>query len=494
MANHETNETHEIGTRFMWLPGFLFSVIFVAAPLAEAADWICWGGSPDRNMVNAEETGIVSDWDVVEGRNVKWSADLGSQSYGNPVIAGGKVFVGTNNEGLRDPEISGDKGNILCFRESDGAFLWQAVHDKLDAGRVNDWPLQGICSTIYVEGDRGYYVNNRCELICVDTEGFRDKENDGMQDEQYAGKEKADIVWAFDMIEELGAFPHNLATSSPVVDDDNVYLLTGNGVDEGHLNLPSPLSPSFIAVNKRSGELAWEFSDLKRVLHGQWSSPAYGVVDGKPQVVFPGGDGWVYSLDAGTGELIWKFDCNPKNAVWELGGYGTRNNLIATPVIVEDRVYIGVGQDPEHGTGVGHLHCIDATGSGDVTDTHGVWHLGGQEIGRTMSTVAVADGLLYIADLAGFLYCLDAETGKRHWRHDLKASVWSSPTLIDNKIYIGDEDGDVLILKHGKVKEVVGEQTMERTVYTTPTAANGVLFIATKSRLYALAEAAEAGP
>jgi outer membrane protein assembly factor BamB len=437
-------------------------------------------------MVNAVEKGLPTSWDVDSGTNVKWTQALGSQSYGNPVVVGGKVFVGTNNEGRRDPDIKGDKGNILCFRESDGGFLWQAVFDKLQAGRVNDWPLQGICSTVHVVGDRAYFVNNRCELIAADVEGFHDGENDGMQDEIYTGKEKADIVWAYDMIEELGAFPHNLATSSPIVVGDHVYLLTGNGVDEGHLNLPSPTSPSFIAVHKESGELVWEFADVERVLHGQWSSPSFGEIKGKGQVVFPGGDGWLYALDAATGALVWKFDCNPKDSVWELGGHGTRNNLIATPVFLENKVYIGVGQDPEHGTGIGHLYCIDATGSGDVTRSHAIWHRGGDEFGRTMSTVAVADGLLYVADLAGFLYCFDAATGKLHWKHDLLAAVWGTATVIDGHVYIGNEDGDVLITKHSKEKEILGEYNMGGPVYTTPTAANGVLYIATKSTLFAL--------
>ena len=451
-----------------------------------SADWPCWGGSPNRNMVNEVETGLVTGFDVESGENVKWVAALGSQSYGNPVVADGRVFVGTNNEGLRDPEVKGDKGNILCFRESDGAFLWQAVFDKLHAGRVNDWPLQGICSTVHVVGNRVYFVNNRCELICADVEGFHDGENDGMQEETYSGEGKADIVWVYDMIEELGVFPHNLATSSPVVEGDHVYLVTGNGVDEGHLNLPSPTSPSFIAVHKDSGELVWEFADVKPVLHGQWSSPACGNVNGKSQVVFPGGDGWIYALDPATGALLWKFDFNPKDSEWELGGYGTRNNLIATPVVLENKVFIGVGQDPEHGTGIGHLYCIDATGNGDVTDSHTVWHLGGEDFGRTMSTVAIADGLLYAADLAGFLYCLDVTTGKPYWNHDLLAAVWGSPTVIDGHVYIGDEDGDILITKHGKEKQIVGEYNLGGTVYTTPTAGNGVLYIATKSKLLAL--------
>ena len=462
------------------------AAVWALAGDGSADDYVCWGGGPSRNMVNASEKGIPTTWDIETGENVKWKAGLGSQSYGNPVIAGGRVFVGTNNEGLRDPEIKGDKGNILCFSEKDGSFLWQAVFDKLDAGRVNDWPLQGICSTAHVVGDRAYFVNNRCELVCVDVEGFHDGENDGMQDEVYKGKEKADIVWAYDMIEELGTFPHNLATSSPLVVGDHVYLVTGNGVDEGHLNLPSQTSPSFIAVHKDSGELVWEFADVGRILHGQWSSPSYAEINGAGQVIFPGGDGRIYALAADTGTLVWKFDCNPTDAKWELGGYGTRNNIIATPVAVDGRVYIGVGQDPEHGTSIGHLYCIDASGEGDVTATKGVWHRGGDDFGRTMSTVAVTDGLLYVADLAGFLYCLDEATGALHWKEDLLAAVWGSPTVIDGHVFIGTEDGDVVVAKHGKKKEIVGKNTMDGSVYTTPTAANGVLYIASKSTLYAL--------
>jgi len=452
-----------------------------------AADWPTWGGKASRNMINQSEKNMPTEWDIKTMKNIKWVMELGSQSYGNPVIHNGKIFVGTNNEGLRDPDVKGDKGNIMAFNEADGKFLWQAIHDKLTAGRVNDWPLQGICSTPFVEGDRLWYVNNRCELVCADTEGFLDGENDGpFKDEQYSGKQHADIIWSYDMMEELGVFPHNLATSSPLVVGDLVFLLTGNGVDEGHLNLPSPRAPDFIAINKNTGELVWEFADTERILHGQWSSPAYGVVGGKPQVYMPGGDGWVYALEPQTGELIWKFDCNPKDSVWELGGYGTRNNLISTPVFFDDKVYIGVGQDPEHGTGTGHLYGIDATKKGDITESGKIWHLGDKDFGRTMSTVAIKDGLLYACDLDGFLNCLDVKTGKVIWKHDLFAAVWGSPILIDGKIYIGDEDGDVAILQHGKEKKLINEINMGEAVYTTPSPANGVLYIASRSKLYAI--------
>ena len=101
-----------------------------------------WGGRPDRNMVS-DEKGLPTEWDVKTKKNVKWMATLGSQSYGNPVVAGGMVFVGTNNDALRDPKQPGDRGVLLAFRESDGEFLWQMTSEKLAAGRVNDWPLPG---------------------------------------------------------------------------------------------------------------------------------------------------------------------------------------------------------------------------------------------------------------------------------------------------------------------------------------------------------------
>jgi hypothetical protein len=139
-----------------------------------SGDWPMWGGTADRNMVSNAK-GIVTKWDVEKAKlsNVLWEAALGSQTYGNPVVAHGQVYVGTNNEAVRDPKITGDKGILMAFRASDGEFLWQHVSDKLAAGRVNDWPFQGICSSPLVEGDILYYVTNRGEVVAPHTMGFR---------------------------------------------------------------------------------------------------------------------------------------------------------------------------------------------------------------------------------------------------------------------------------------------------------------------------------
>jgi outer membrane protein assembly factor BamB len=481
--------------RIIRVLSILLAAAILAAPgqpQAHAGDWKMWGGTPDRNMVS-DEKGMPHRWDVSSGENIRWKAPLGSQTYGNPVISDGKIFIGTNNNAHHRPGITGDKGVIVCLEETTGKVLWQATHDKLPTGRVNDWPEQGICSSPFVDGDRIYYVSNRAELVCADVEGFLDGENDGpFQDEKYRENEDADIVWVYDMIEELGVFPHNLATSSPVGAGDLIFLLTSNGVDEGHLDLPMPDAPAFIAVHKKTGELVWERSDPgENTLHGQWSSPTYGLVKGRPQVIFAGGDGWAYAYEPQGGELIWKFDLNPKVSEWKLGGRGTRNNIISTPVLYEDKVLLSVGQDPEHGEGPGHLYSIDATQTGEITEKGRIWHVGGENFRRSMSTVAIRDGLLYAADLTGFLYCLDLATGKRHWRYDMLAAVWGSPYLVDGKVYLGDEDGDVAVLEHGTTMKELAVNEMGDSVYTTAVATNGVLYITNRNALFAVADTAK---
>jgi outer membrane protein assembly factor BamB len=467
--------------------------------------WPLFGGTRQRNMVNTVEKNIAAEWDITKGKDggVLWSADMGSKAYGGPVVADGKVFVGTNNTNPRDPKFQGDKGVLMCFRQKDGQFLWQQVHDKLPAGRVNDWPEEGICSTPVVEGKRLWYVSNRCEVVCSDTDGH--------------------IKWSYDMIGKLNVFPHNLATCSPLVAGDLVFIITSNGVDEGHVNIPSPRAPSFLALKKDSGELVWQSNAPgNKILHGQWSNPVYTEIDGKPQVIFPGGDGWMRAYTPDKGELLWKFDCNPKNSQYRLGPSGTRSDFLSTPVVWENKLYIGVGQDPEHEVGVGHFWCIDlekATRFGANNPEHDVspvndnfdpaaevnknsalaWHFGGKAsqaeaekigrnyyFGRTMSTAAVHDGLVYAADLGGNVFCLDARTGKEYWEHSTGSHTWSSPYWVDGKVYLGNDDKVMLVFTHGKEKKDPKEIEMDGTIRATPTAVDGVLYVMTENKLYAI--------
>jgi outer membrane protein assembly factor BamB len=484
--------------------------------------WPMFGGSLARDMVNTTDKDVPTEWDVKEGKNVLWKSALGSRAYGGPVVAGGKVFVGTNNEAPRNPapEYQGDRGILMCFDEKTGQFLWQAVHDKLPSGIVNDWKLEGLCSTPTVEGDRVYYVSNRCEVVCATTDGLG-KGNVGFAGEKYKSPTDADFVWVFDMMKELGVFPHNMSACAPLVVGDVVFVVTANGVDEGHINIPAPEAPSFIALDKKTGKLLWkDNSPGRNIMHGQWSNPVYAVINGQPQIVFPGGDGWLRGFEPMSGKVLWKFDCNPKNyPKYELGGKGLRSDFIATPVVSENKVYIGTGQDPEHYEGVGNFWCIDPSKAGPghedispelaVNPAQGppwqaqpnphsglVWHYGGPDkrpdakrdyiFGRTMSTAAIHDGLCYLGELAGYLHCLDARTGQVYWVHDLKGALWGSPYWVDNKVYIATEVGEVFIFGHGKEKKEPKVIDMEEPVRSTPVVADGTLFIMSEKTLFAI--------
>jgi outer membrane protein assembly factor BamB len=206
-----------------------------------------------------------------------------------------------------------------------------------------------------------------------------------------------------------------------------------------------------------------------------------GRIGGLDQVVSAQGDGWVRGYEVLTGKKLWEFDTNPRDSVWPK----TRNELIATPVIYDDKVYIANGQDPEHGEGVGHLYAIDATKRGDITQTGRVWHF--DKIRRSISTASIVDGLLYIPDFSGFLHCLDAKTGQEIWVHDMLAAVWGSTLVVDGKIYLGDEDGDIVVLQTGKQKKVLTEMNMGSAIYGTLVPAHGTLFVNNRNQLFALA-------
>jgi outer membrane protein assembly factor BamB len=543
-------------------------------------DWNQWGGSSVRNntpvghdIPTEWEVGDIDfrtgEWDPQSGKNIKWVARLGSQTYGNPVVGGGKIFVGSNNGGgwIERYPYDYDLGVLLCFDVKDGKFLWQHSNEKLPTGRVHDWPEQGVCSAALVEGDRLYYVTNRGVVTCLDTEGFLDGENDGdVKNEEevakkradaikkpYDMKKEADVVWEFDMMNELGVSQHNMASCSLTSAGDLLFVCTSNGVDVEHNYIPAVDAPSFFVMDKKTRKILWtDKSPGENILHGQWSSPAYAVLGGVPQLLFAGGDGWLRSFapegdGKGNAKLLWKFDANPKASFYTVSGRATRNHLIGTPVIYDGLVYIAVGEDPEHGVGVGHLWCIDPTKKLDGSDVSpelafnsadptkpiphkrlqavdekvgdfarpnpnsaAVWHYAEQDsngdgkidfeetMHRTVGSVAIKDDVLYIADFSGLFHCLNAKTGKVNWTYDMLSAAWGSPLIVDGKVYVGDEDGDVAIFRHsadpkvamkdegGGLVPYIGEINMGNSVYSTPIVAGNVLFIADKSHLFAI--------
>lgn len=493
-----------------------------------AVDWPQWGGndsgrnmySPAKGLPDRFEPGKLKagteEIDMATTKNVKWAVKLGSQSYGNPVVAGGKVFVGTNNESPRDKRHVGDRSVLYCFDEKSAKLNWQLIVPKLKAGKVNDWENLGLLAAPLVQGKRIWIVTSRCEVLCLDTEGMTDGNDGPYKDEgSYVvrdtpkektpiepGPQDADIIWRYDMMDELGVFPHNASNCSVILIDGKLFVCTSNGQDWTHVNIPSPNSPSFIALNPDTGELLGEDNCGigPKIYHGQWTSPAAGKVNGKWQVYFGGGDGVCYAIsttpvkegDVNVLPKVWWCDLNPPEYKVKDGkpikypAAEGPSEINSTPVFYKDRVYVASGQDPEHGEGIGRMVCIDATKTGDLTKSGVLWEYRG--IKRTISTASIdpATGLLFIGDFSGFVHCLDAETGKVQWVHDMKAHMWGSTFVADGKVYVGDEDGDFTILAAAKEKKVLSETNLGAPVYSTPVVANGVMYIGSQTHLFAI--------
>lgn len=612
-------------------------------------DWPQWGGSYHRNNT-PDGKNIPIEWNLETGENILWAVPLGSQTYGNPVVANGKVYVGTNNGYgyLNRYPKAVDLGCLLCFDEATGKFLWQASSPKLPAGRVNDWPQQGICSTVYAEDKRVWYVTSRGEVMCLDSEGFHDGTNNGpFLAEANDHADEADIIWRYDLMGTLGVFQHNMCSCSVTCVGDLLFVNTSNGVDDNHLTIPAPKAPSFLCMDRNTGEVLWtDDSPGLNILHGQWSSPMYFEADGQAQIVFGGGDGWIYSFDPkGDGKkakLLWKFDANPKESFYVLGGRATRNHIIGTPVFYDGNVYVAVGEDPEHGEGQGHLWCIDPTKRGDVSPslvidhktkkeiphrrlqayfeyeplfkwdkktetqpameaigqgklTEGlvaefkkkgvtipekfeaklesetkkkvggkeritnqtwivtakvdgedkkwkieidsnsvrasvrtdeeeipnknsavVWHYDAVDrngnkkfdfeeiMHRSIGSVAIKNDLCFISDFSGLVHCIDAkqtdENGRPlvYWTKDMFDASWGSVLIVEDKVYAGDEAGDVLIFELSKEMKMLNDfdgqgsgVNIGSAVYSTPVVANDTLFISNKSMMFAIKEGAK---
>jgi outer membrane protein assembly factor BamB len=530
----------------------LTAALLAAGVVSRAEDWPQWGGNdPGRNMYSTAK-GLpetfdpgklkagTEEIDLATTKNVKWAVKLGSQSYGNPVVAGGKVFVGTNNESPRDKRHVGDRSIMMAFDEKTGQFLWQLVVPKLKSGKVNDWENLGMLAAPLVVGNKLYVVTSRCEVLCLDTEGLKNG-NDGDFKTEAAyvvkdtpkegqpfelGPQDADILWRYDMMDELGVFPHNASNCSVILVDGLLYVCTSNGQDWTHVNIPSPNSPSFIALDPATGKLVAEDNAGvgPRIFHGQWTSPAAGKVNGKWQIWFGGGDGVAYAFDAkpqkGSGAAIvpvlpgtdpglteeketeylkkvWWLDINPPEYKAKDGkpfkypAAEGPSEINSTPVFYKNRVYVASGQDPEHGEGVGRLVCIDPTKAGDITKAGVLWEYKG--IKRSISTCSIdpATGLLFIGDFSGFVHCLDAETGKLQWVYDMKAHMWGSTFVADGKVYVGDEDGDFTVLKADRTLKVISEINLGAPVYSTPIVANGTMYVGSQTHLFAVAAGAK---
>ena len=494
-----------------WVFGSL--LCWFAAGVAAAGDQPQWGARHSRNMVS-DETGLPATFDRDTGRNVKWFVPLGSRTFATPIVARGRVLIGTNNAPPRNPRHKGDRGVLMCLDEKTGKLLWQLVVPKRQGDKYEDWPNIGICSAPSVEDGRVYVMTNRTEVLCLDLDGLANGNDGPFTDEaafvtppgatavRLTGTD-ADIIWRFDLVKQGGVHPHDSPHASILIDGQFLYLNSGNGVDNTHRKIRRPDAPSLVVLDKATGRLVARDGERigPRVFHSTWSSPAMGTA-GRRRLLFYGGpDGVCYAFEPlaampGAGEVatlkkVWWFDCDPTAPKENVHTYvGNRNEgpsiIKGMPVYHDGRIYVAVGGDIWWGKRKAWLKCIDATGTGDVTASHLLWSY---PLSRhCCATPAVHDGLVYIADCGHGVHCIDAKTGQAAWTHDTQGEIWGSPLVADGKVYVGTRRRQLWVFAAGREKEVLATIRMDGELNGTVTAANGTLYVATMARLYAIAK------
>jgi len=186
---------------------------------------------------------------------------------------------------------------------------------------------------------------------------------------------------------------------------------------------------------------------------------------------------------------VWKCNLDPGAPKGEVHRFSQNKsvgpvNVFGMPVFADGGIFVAGGGDLWWGKNEAWLKRIDAA-TGRVEWTYPL----GKHV---MSTPAVADGLVYIADIARTIHCVDAGSGSAYWTHEVKGDFWSSPLVADGKLYIGTRRGDFHVLMAGREKKVLFEYDFRVPMSATPVASNRTLFVATMRELYAMAIPASA--
>ena len=451
------------------------------------------GRDGTRNAVSAEVGPPImwcieqhdDDGHLIRGpRGIRWSAPLGSQTFSSPVVSNGLVWIGTNNSHPGSKPGEAFDCVLKCFSVATGkqvyeyvSPLWRGFPER----DIRDAGMTGLGSSPLIDGDRLWLATNRSEVLCLDIGPL------------IRGEGMPRQLWKLDLVKEFDISPRAVLMGPPRPCsigpswNGRIFVTTNNGVGEDRVKIPKPDAPSLVCLNKDTGEVCWkDNSPGSNILVTQFSSPTIAEIRGQTQVIVPQSDGWVRAFDPETGKLLWEFDINAKAAVYNIGR-SERNYLLANAVVYKDRVYIASGREAESGEGPGRLVCIDPTKRGDVSSELAiaadgkplprrrlqainpqagekaipnpnsalVWEFvsGGKAytdaMHRTMSSVAIAKDLVIAVDFSGVVHCLDAKTGQRHWSHDALAAIWVSPLIVDDKVYVANEDGDMLVFQLG---------------------------------------------
>ncbi len=416
---------------------------------ASAADWVHWRG-PFQNGFSPE-TDLPASFKPEGGAdsNLVWKAPYGCRS--TPLVMNGRVCI-INNVVERGQPIT-EQERVMCFDPDTGKVLWQykfnVWHTDIVSVRLGWTNLAGDPKTgnIYAHGTQGL-------LLCLDKDGKR--------------------VWSRSLTEEYGRISgYGGRVTSPIVDGDLVII----GMVNSSWGSGAKGANRFVTFDKRTGKVVW-WAEIPGIPRTYYSGLVVAVINGERLLLSGTSDGAVVALKVRTGEVVWSYP------------FGA-NAINSSPVVEGNLVYVGHGEESPDNNVQGRVICVDASQVKDGTPKL-VWQVDG--IKCRYASPIVHEGLLYVPDEVGKLYCFDAKTGDRLWKFGYGRNARGSPVLADGKIYVGEVNARFHILKPSRKRcTELHEQffaspdgVSDVEINGSPAVANGRVYFATSDEFFCL--------
>jgi outer membrane protein assembly factor BamB len=410
-----------------------------------AAEWPSWRGGGYDGV--SSETGLVSNWSP-DGENLIWKAAFVGRS--TPVVLDAQACViGRVGQGIDRQEV------VACFDAVDGRKRWEhrfnVYNTTVPFNRVGWASLVGDPETgnIYAHGVAG-------QLNAYDHDGK--------------------ILWSRFLGEEFGRLSgYGGRTQTPLIDGDQLIL---SSVSSGWGKHAAPRHRYF-SFDKRTGEVLWIATPGKMPFDMNTQSvPVIAEIGGRRMLVSGNADGYIYALDANTGQTIWSFQLS-------------RRGINSSVLVAGDRVFASHSEENVDDSVMGRLVSIDGTGTGDVSKTHEVWRI--NELSAGFPSPAFHDGRLYVIDNSANLHSILAKTGHIVWKHSLGTVGKGSPVIADGKLYATEVNGRFHIIEPGAdaprqldMDELTVPDGRYAEIYGSPAIAYGRVYFTTEGGIYCL--------
>jgi outer membrane protein assembly factor BamB len=374
--------------------GLACSLTAASSFAKDAMDWPNWRG-PEQNRVS-RETGLIDHFDLDTKENVLWRVPEAA-GISSPIVMNGKVYTQVRYK----PDTKEEQEEVICLNADTGKILWENRWNVY----LSDVPAERVgWSSVCGDPDTGYVyslgVNGN--MSCINGE---------------TGK----TIWTRSLGEEFGMIsPYGGRTHPPSLFEDLVII---NAVMTGWGDTSLP-AQRILALDKKTGETRWFSHTKERPEDTVFGTPTYVAIDGQMQMIMGGADGAVWGFQPRTGKPLWNFRMS-------------RRGISATPFVLGDKVFATQNEENLDNHTQGSLTCFTVGGSGDISKTNEVWHLYGDQAGKS-SPLVVGDRV-YSADDQGNLYVADIKTGKLIGNKPIKligTIVRASPLYADGKIYL----------------------------------------------------------